>query len=365
MRTEENNLILLLTRHRQSQNALGVHTALFVQVFGAVAGSVGPLRHMEFKNLWVDPCRAPSSSTMEPVILSSLFDPRTLVGCQRALVVLNQPCNEDLLLALWRTSAVRILADGAGTRFFTDLPPSLRETLIPDVICGDLDSLTPTAREHYASFGATIHRVEDQDSTDLTKCVEWLRARCGTGGLPLAQDLSVVVLSPFGGRLDHAMQNLNSLYTYSAVFGSYRLLSSDCTAALLPSGRSRVDLCPPADGPTVGLIPLGAPAASVTTRGFRWELTGCVSSFGLGGVLSTSNHVMAWDAWKAESAAGADPGPRLIEGAVGIETTAPLVWTCSVDCDAAVAMLRGLPEAPHWQAEPRPDAPVSSAAAAP
>ena len=268
-----------------------------------------------------------------------------------ALIVLNQPQNPDLLAALWRLASVRILADGAGTRLFNDLPPLLRDSLLPDLICGDLDSLSPAANAFYAAAGVQIRRIESQDSTDLEKCVGWLRDHCAasTSNAP-ASTWDVVTLCPFAGRLDHTLQNLNSLYAFTGIFSSYTLLSPDCVAVLLPQGRSRIDLCPPAEGATVGLIPLGTPAAAVTTHGLRWDLAGA-TSFGKGSILSTSNHVLAWDAWATARAdpvggepEGTDGVPTgltcVLEGAVDVETSEPLIWTGAIDWRAAVAQLQ-------------------------
>ncbi len=91
---------------------------------------------------------------------------------------------------------------------FADLPAILRDTLIPDAICGDLDSLSDFARLHYESRGSLIVKVAEQDSTDLMKSIDWIRGRCGDS----ATDWSVIIVGPFGGRLDHTMQNLNTLF---------------------------------------------------------------------------------------------------------------------------------------------------------
>lgn len=284
-----------------------------------------------------------------------------------ALIVLNQPQNPDLLAALWGLASVRILADGAGTRLFNDLPPSLRDSLRPDLICGDLDSLSPAATAFYAAAGVQICRIESQDSTDLEKCVGWLRDHCAASNSNAPASVwDVVTLCPFSGRLDHTLQNLNSLYAFAGIFSSYTLLSPDCVAVLLPQGRSRIDLCPPAEGPTVGLIPLGAPAAAVTTHGLRWDLAG-TSAFGKGSIVSTSNHVLAWDAWAAAGAGAASGEPTVcrtdgvpvglacvLEGAVEVETSEPLIWTGAIDWRAAVAQLQR-----RCHAEPHPGTPVS------
>lgn len=52
-------------------------------------------------------------------------------------------------------------------------PPKL-----PSVILGDLDSLSPTVRQHYQEKGVDIVDLSaDQDSTDLDKCLDHVAKR--------------------------------------------------------------------------------------------------------------------------------------------------------------------------------------------
>ena len=54
----------------------------------------------------------------------------------------------------------------------------------------------------------------------------------------MQKNFRVIVLAPFGGRLDHVMQHLNILYKWSSKFYSLLLLSEDCHASLLPAGEA-------------------------------------------------------------------------------------------------------------------------------
>lgn len=119
------------------------------------------------------------------------------------------------------------------------------------------------------------------------------------------QRFRVVILGAFGGRLDQEAQNLHALYdpTYRAAFEHVCLLSEDCIASLLPAGTTRVAPAWPFEGPTVGLLPLGQPVAALSTSGLRWDVADWACAFGHR--MSTSNHVVAYDAWRASSAADA------------------------------------------------------------
>lgn len=47
--------------------------------------------------------------------------------------------------------------------------------IIPDIICGDLDSIEPEVLEHYKSSMKTdIKRIDEQETNDLQKCLQIL-----------------------------------------------------------------------------------------------------------------------------------------------------------------------------------------------
>ena len=48
---------------------------------------------------------------------------------------------------------------------------------LPDLILGDLDSLRPDVRAFYASHGVPVVQDDDQDSTDLMKCIQALKEK--------------------------------------------------------------------------------------------------------------------------------------------------------------------------------------------
>ena len=77
------------------------------------------------------------------------------------------------------------------------------------------------------------------------------------------------------------------------------------TASLLPPGAHEIAVDASVEGPHCGLVPLGGPCASVTTRGLRWNLDAQPLAFG--GLVSTSN--------------------LLVGDAVEVETSDPLVFT--------------------------------------
>jgi thiamine pyrophosphokinase len=110
----------------------------------------------------------------------------------------------------------------------------------------------------------------------------------------------VLVLGAFGGRLDHEMQNVNTLFSHtrSSSLGRVVLLDATGWAALLHGGggehtvtlRQGSEGTIGADSGTCGLVPIGGPCEHVTTTGLRWNIEGSALAFG--GVVSTSNEVV-------------------------------------------------------------------------
>ena len=105
--------------------------------------------------------------------MAFLSSPSTL---RLALIVLNpHPLAGDLFTHLWGQASVRICADGSANKLHDSTPAERRGNLLPDVICGDLDSLREDVSRFYETCGVSIVREPDQDSHDFEKCLRWLQ----------------------------------------------------------------------------------------------------------------------------------------------------------------------------------------------
>ncbi|KAK9811230.1 hypothetical protein WJX72_000358 [[Myrmecia] bisecta] len=184
----------------------------------------------------------------------------------------------------------------------TDLAAQLRQRYVPQAIIGDLDSLRPDVREFYEGLGTqTMDLSDDQDSTDLQKCLAYVQQHIAVAPADLA-DCQIVAVGALGGRLDHTMHNLNLLYKHPQL--DLILLGDGSSARLVPKGQSEIRPCRAVEGPSCGLVPLGAPA-TVTTTGLRWNLDETVMA--IKGLVSTSNLIVA--------------------DTVHVHTNAELIWT--------------------------------------
>ena len=220
------------------------------------------------------------------------------------LIILNTPIPpiRPIFDHLWSVSLLKIAADGGSNRLHEMCPTS---PLIPDLIIGDLDSITPMVKSFYESSTQTkLIKNPDQDSNDLEKCLEHvLSSSSSSSSSPL-----VVVYGAFGGRFDQSMQSINALYKFADRFERLLLINEETSATLLLPDRQNVIRPNRAvEGPICGLIPVGF-RSTVTTTGLKWNLTD--SELVFGGMVSSSN--------------------EFIKDEVTVVTTSPIVWTSEI-----------------------------------
>ena len=176
--------------------------------------------------------------------------PMTLIG---GADVDNQGLKRALALA-----PTLVAADGGADA-------ALIEGLMPDAVIGDFDSLSESARQCIPE--ERQHRISDQDSTDLDKCLGNIQA-------PL-----IIGVGFSGARQDHQLAAYNSMVRHPAQ--RCILLGSDEIVFLCPPSL-RLDL--PA-GTRLSLFPMGA--VEGVSDGLQWPIAGL--NFAPDGRVGTSN----------------------------------------------------------------------------
>lgn len=138
-------------------------------------------------------------------------------------------------------------------------------------VIGDLDSLEPRVAAAVRAEGVPVHRVAEQNTTDLEKCLYSVEA-------PL-----VIGVGFLGGRLDHELAALSALLRFA---GRPVILlgRGELCFALPPT----LDLDLPA-GTRVSIFPL-APVTGRAASGLRWGTTGL--TLAPGARIGTSNEAM-------------------------------------------------------------------------
>lgn len=207
-------------------------------------------------------------------------------------------------------ATLRVCADGGANRLFDELPRMLpgscpeavRAQYLPTAIKGDMDSIRPDVASFYSQLGVPIHDLsEDQDSTDLQKCIEFVLQQAREQEIQ-QQHLTLVALGALGGRLDHTLSNLSTLHAYRDL--GLVLLGDGNLARLVPAGSCIIRPDRRLEGPTCGLVPQAGPAVA-SSSGLRWNLDDTPMQFG--GLVSTSNIIE--------------------EDEILVETDVDLVWT--------------------------------------
>jgi thiamine pyrophosphokinase len=187
---------------------------------------------------------------------------------RRALVLANgAPPSAAFLHALVRATDALVCADGGAN---TALAAGLR----PAAIVGDMDSIAPQTRAHYAAV--PFHEDHDEFCTDLEKAVVWALAQ-GYGHITIA--------GAAGRRIDHTVGNLGVLTKFH---GRATLVLVDEYGELQHVGRELPLDAPP--GTVVSLLPLTR-CEGIETEGLQYPLRGEVLE--LGGRDATSNVVVA------------------------------------------------------------------------
>lgn len=193
-----------------------------------------------------------------------------------------------------RAAHLHLCADGGANRVYDEMPllfpredPSdVRSRYKPEVIKGDMDSVREDVLGFYANLGTeVVDESQDQDTTDLHKCIEYIRDF--TSDIDKS-NICILVAGALGGRFDHEIGNINVLCRFSSL--RIILLSDDCLIHLLPRTHCHeIHIQPSVEGPHCGLVPIGMPSKSTTTTGLQWDLDNTEMSFG--GLISTSNIV--------------------------------------------------------------------------
>ena len=175
-----------------------------------------------------------------------------------------------------------------------------------DVICGDLDSIRPDVREYFVNRGVKILLDTDQYSTDMTKCLRFIRKEArtstdfegeisGPSSGSQKEQLDIAIFGGLGGRADQAFSQLHHLYVYAhegptVSKGDLYLITPESIVFLLEKGLNKIHT--PLDTgffkENLGIIPVAKPSV-ITTRGLEWDVTDWPTEFGF--QISTSNHI--------------------------------------------------------------------------
>ncbi|KAL0485897.1 thiamine pyrophosphokinase [Acrasis kona] len=193
------------------------------------------------------------------------------------LIILNTPITDHLQFKRVFDGANYIVcADGGANRLY-----QLSNKLIPNAVCGDLDSIQENIMDYYKQNGSEIVKYHDQDSNDLEKSINFVSSK--------GENKQIVIFGG-GGRLDQEMCNINILYKAMHEQPQSKMVlvsSSSVYFVLSPNIKHIIKRNVDFEQKGCGIIPIGVPCESISTRGLKWNLDSNKLSFG--GTVSSSN----------------------------------------------------------------------------
>jgi thiamine pyrophosphokinase len=193
---------------------------------------------------------------------------------ESALIIAGgEPVEADLLSRLDEPAWV-VAADSG-----LDQAHSLGIT--PDLVIGDMDSVTAGALARAAEAGTVVERYPvDKDATDLELAI----GAAVRAGYPRG-----TIIGGTGGRLAHTLANAMLLLDDRAITLEWR--TRRATIAAIRSGESRIFRR--IDGDLLSVIAIGT-TATCTSAGLRWPLTGI--AIAAGSTRGVSNEIVSDEA---------------------------------------------------------------------
>ncbi len=107
-----------------------------------------------------------------------------------------------------RSADFIICCDGALKKFIRAGKAIFGEERLPDLVIGDMDTLSPSLQKKYSDI---IIKEDEQEHNDQTKAVRW--------ALNNLQGIEAIhILGATGGRADHTIGNVSLLMEYTRMF---------------------------------------------------------------------------------------------------------------------------------------------------
>jgi thiamine pyrophosphokinase len=151
--------------------------------------------------------------------------------------------------------------------------------MVPHVIIGDMDSLSPGMLEHFTERGSRIIRFpEGKNETDTQLALEY--------AFDAVPD-EIYVFGAFGTRIDHTLANV-SLLALGVKKGIQVKFIDEWCETFVVDGESTFEGEP---GQTVSLLPLSDTVTGITIEGFEYPLNDGMMEIGV--PYGVSNRLIA------------------------------------------------------------------------
>ena len=109
---------------------------------------------------------------------------------------------------LIRNADFIICCDGALSKFIRNSESIFGERRLPDIVVGDMDSLSPALKKKHSDI---IVKIDEQEHNDQTKAFRW--------AMENLQGISqIYILGATGEREDHTIGNMSLLMEYARTY---------------------------------------------------------------------------------------------------------------------------------------------------
>ncbi|KEG01858.1 thiamine pyrophosphokinase, putative [Plasmodium vinckei vinckei] len=152
--------------------------------------------------------------------------------------------------------------------------------ILPDLICGDFDSININAYNFYKKNNVLFEKCADQNNTDLDKCIDKIKNH-------VKKNDKIFILGATGNRFDQTCANISSLYKNPLKNNLY-LIGENNFLFLLKEGKHIINVNPNVFEKTCALLPIGN-KCKIKTEGLKYNLNYEYLSFDK--LISSSNEI--------------------------------------------------------------------------
>ncbi|WP_027340440.1 thiamine diphosphokinase [Halonatronum saccharophilum] len=136
-----------------------------------------------------------------------------------------------------------------------------RLNLIPELILGDLDSLSPEIIDHYNRAGVSFSKFpKEKDKTDTELLIDYI--------LKKDKYNEIIIFAALGGRLDHSLANILLLEKFYNEYTAIKVISPKQTLEVIKSEFVLKECA----GKTISLLSLAQKSKGVSLSGFKYDL---------------------------------------------------------------------------------------------
>lgn len=148
---------------------------------------------------------------------------------------------------------------------------ALKAGVTPDLVIGDLDSISLAAKEKLGKD--KLFKVSRQDNTDLEKALDFTL---------VLKPKATTIICASGGRLDFTLSNVSSVFNYTK---ELNVVLKGQGWRIYPIEKSAAFTCK--KGATVSLIPMGT-AKGITLKNLKYPLDNAELKTGLTAVSNVA-----------------------------------------------------------------------------